>query len=174
MESKVNPSNECGDTEPEVAVTSNEEVTVYSRLALRLPRKAMELDVPPDVDTIDSRMVRLSTATRVALAYHCPAYLHDLTKQINGMSIRHLQYLADLYSYALDGIVTHDLLVWESLLGDHQTTEVTPEVRKATKRRITDLVNRVRSISREQFVQEWLQRDGGVAYALTHLRQNLG
>lgn len=174
MESKVNSSNECGGNELRAGATPNEEVTFYSRLAVRLPRKVMELEVPPEADTVDSRMERLTTATRVALAYHCPAYLHELTKLVDTMPFRHLQYLADVYSYALDGMVTHDPLVWESLLGDLRETEFTPEARRAIQRRVTDLVNRVRSISREQFVQEWLQRDGGVAYALTHLRQNLG
>lgn len=116
----------------------------------------------------------LDVATQVALGYGDHAYIQEILASVKEgrLQFRTCQFLCDVYGYALDGVVTHDLFVWDALIKvyDPISNEVTREVMDAHTKRLVVALQRVMAMSTEKFVQEWLQRDGGVKHTLELVR----
>ena len=116
----------------------------------------------------------LDVAIQVALGYGDHAYIQEILLSVKkgGLQFRTCQFLCDVYGYALDGVVTHDLFVWEALIKvyDPKSNEVTREVMDTQTKRLVVALQRVMAMPTEKFVQEWLQRDGGVKHTLELIR----
>lgn len=113
-------------------------------------------------------------ATRVATLFHPDKNLDFYNALISGSTVsqlpfRHMQFYNDVYGFALDGTVTHDLFVWEAMLS-YTTATVAPDAYGKVRKSLTDRLARAKAMPLDKFIQQWMERSGGFDYTLELLR----
>lgn len=121
-----------------------------------------------------SRLERMLLATRIATCFHPTTHIDFYNKLISGSTVgslpfRHMQFYNDVYGFALDGKVTHDLFVWEAMLSS-TTAVVAPDTYGKVRKSLTDRLARAKAMPLDKFVQQWMERSGGFDYTLELLR----